>query len=993
VSADSNTTTRRTKTDDREREADMAGTGEATGGWLRQVRRLFGLGTVEGLSDGQLLDEFVSRRGDSEAAFEALMHRHGPMVLRICRRVLHDPQDAEDAFQATFLVLAHRAGAIRRRDSLASWLFGVSQRVAAQARLRSARRRVGEQHVAEQTPEAYRPAETHEEPEALIEEIDRLPERLRAVVVLCYLEGLTYDAAARRLGLSEGSVRGRLARARDQLRRRLTRRGVVLPAGFLALGTIAEGNLRAATSIPLATSLVDSTARIALGVQAGETAAALARGVLHSMLLGRLRTAAVVLVAVVGSGLMAWRALAARDDDKARPVQQPEPARAAASPAPGRSSDDTDRKYAVAGRVSVEGTDEPVPGARLQAVLRRSSGGDPLLDESEDFSRDVRTGADGRFRVDLPAGYTEIHLGELPPGYYDPRRSRPWRDVILSREAPESQQNYLVRRGYTWEFQVRRDSGGPLADAKVYFLSASTAVIQDYFGYSDPSGKAIVTLPPDGRKLVGDVGGPHVDVKAVHFELEWESGFRPDAVRSTAPDHGKPGHLYEAISPQLARALAQAPGKSSRFVITDEGGKSAVIGAIVPLEPVIEHGKLVIRVVTSDLDVYRDGALTGLVLDPQGKPVAGARVGLVFFIDRGRDGLLSTDRQNWATSDAQGRYRIDVITRGDHDAGPSLVQVVVTKSGFARSESETVVLDRRKAQPLELAPIRLGRDAALRGTVVDPPGRPVEGAWVVVSPRSIRNESRSVRTDKDGHFALQGLSSGPNQLSVTYGDLLGGESLAAIDPAREVVVRLRPRLQPEASRAVAKTQAKAEPRSPATGQAAPDWEVGPWSDGKARRLADYRGKIVFLDFWGIWCGPCISSLPVLTKLRERFESQGVVFLSIHTPGEDDAAIRRVLLANKTSLVYALDRARNGDSSDREGVTADRYGIRGFPSVFLIDRAGKIAFRDGDPSIRPKVEALIKETGIDVSPGQFTEEKSRILLEKLFAREIEGLLKK
>ncbi len=261
----------------------MAGVGRATGGWLRQVRGLFGFGTVGGLSDGQLLDAFVSRRGeDSEAAFEELMHRHGPMVLRICRRVLHDPQDAEDAFQATFLVLAHRAGAIRRRDSVASWLFGVSQRVAAQARLRAARRRAGEHRLASLTPEAYQPAEGPDEQEALIEEIDRLPERLRTVVVLCYLEGLTYDAAAQRLGLSEGSIRGRLARARNQLRDRLTRRGVALPAGLLAAGTMAEGSARAATSVLLPAALVDSTTRVALGVQAGDTAAALARGVLHS---------------------------------------------------------------------------------------------------------------------------------------------------------------------------------------------------------------------------------------------------------------------------------------------------------------------------------------------------------------------------------------------------------------------------------------------------------------------------------------------------------------------------------------------------------------------------------------------------------------------------------------------------------------------------------------------------------------------------------------
>ena len=135
------------------------------------------------------------------------------MVLGVCRRVLRDAHEAEDAFQATFLVLAHRAGSIRRRDSLSSWLFGVSQRVAAHARLRSRRRSDIERRVAERTPEGYVAPEYSEEQGILVEEMNRLPECLRAVVVLCYLEGLSYDAAAHRLHLSEAAVRGRLARA------------------------------------------------------------------------------------------------------------------------------------------------------------------------------------------------------------------------------------------------------------------------------------------------------------------------------------------------------------------------------------------------------------------------------------------------------------------------------------------------------------------------------------------------------------------------------------------------------------------------------------------------------------------------------------------------------------------------------------------------------------------------------------------------------------
>ena len=142
------------------------------------------------------------------------MIRHGPMVLRVCRSVLHDAHDAEDAFQAVFLVLANRAGSIRRSGSVASWLFGVAQRVATRGRRSAARRHALDHRVAERTSETYLPAEHDPDWEILHEEIDGLPERLRAPIVLCYLQGLTYAAAAHQLGLSEAAIRGRLARAR-----------------------------------------------------------------------------------------------------------------------------------------------------------------------------------------------------------------------------------------------------------------------------------------------------------------------------------------------------------------------------------------------------------------------------------------------------------------------------------------------------------------------------------------------------------------------------------------------------------------------------------------------------------------------------------------------------------------------------------------------------------------------------------------------------------
>ena len=148
---------------------------------LRQVHRLFNFGAVGTMSDAQLLDRFVSRRDEAaEAAFEELVIRHGPMVLRVCRSVLHDAHDAEDAFQAVFLVLANRAGSIRRSGSVASWLFGVAHRVAIRGKRSAARRRALNQLVAERTSESYLPSENDLDWEILHEEIHRLPERLRA---------------------------------------------------------------------------------------------------------------------------------------------------------------------------------------------------------------------------------------------------------------------------------------------------------------------------------------------------------------------------------------------------------------------------------------------------------------------------------------------------------------------------------------------------------------------------------------------------------------------------------------------------------------------------------------------------------------------------------------------------------------------------------------------------------------------------------------------
>ena len=248
-------------------------------GVFRDIQTLFGVGAVGSLTDGQLLDRFLTRHGEAaEAAFEALINRHGPMVMRVCRAQLTDLHDIEDCFQATFLVFVRKAASIRKQGSLSSWLYGVAHKVAARARASAARRRSCERRVIADPAQGEQP---DPETETLLhQEIGRLPAKYRAPIVLCYLEGLTHDRAAEHLGWPVGTVRGRLARARDLLRNRLTRRGVAVSVGLAVMESVGA-NASAARVLPPA--LVRTTVEAALRFAAGPTAAVLAAETLKAM--------------------------------------------------------------------------------------------------------------------------------------------------------------------------------------------------------------------------------------------------------------------------------------------------------------------------------------------------------------------------------------------------------------------------------------------------------------------------------------------------------------------------------------------------------------------------------------------------------------------------------------------------------------------------------------------------------------------------------------
>ena len=312
---------------------------------VQYLRRATAPPRSAGLSDGELLERFAGRR--DQAAFAALVQRHGPMVMGVCRRLLRDRHEAEDAWQATFLILVRKAGAIARRELLAGWLYGVAYRTARQARRVAARRRMRERTDGDLVAPASVPVDVWPDLRPILdEEIQRLPEKYRLPVILCYFENRTNTEAARLLNCPRGTIATRLARARDRLRVRLTQRGVTLSAGGVALALSQEAVPAAVPGVlvqaTVRASLVAAGAPIVVGVTA--QAALLAQGGMRMMAFAKLKVVlALTLTAGVigsGSGVLGLRMRASENgpEQPARKVEEKAALPAASGARPERAN-------------------------------------------------------------------------------------------------------------------------------------------------------------------------------------------------------------------------------------------------------------------------------------------------------------------------------------------------------------------------------------------------------------------------------------------------------------------------------------------------------------------------------------------------------------------------------------------------------------------------------------------------------------------------------
>jgi RNA polymerase sigma factor (sigma-70 family) len=471
---------------------------------VRQIHRLAGRDPGDDRTDGQLLQQFTT--GLEEPAFEALVRRHGPMVLGLCRRVLRDAHRAEDAFQATFIVLFRRARFLHGRTSLANWLYTVAYHVALRARADAARRQRQERQVLDM--HRTQPVANdlwHDLQPVLDEELNRLPDKYREPLVLCYLQGKTNEEAARLLHCPVGTVKGRMARARDLLRTRLARRGITLSTGFLTGLLIDEAT--AAVPPALVQAAVQTALLLATGKAAGlaTPAVTLAAGLLKAMFATRMKIATAVLaaVAVVGLGVGAFsRQALAHAAGQAATSTEPSTTAKPATSAPSHKTSNVAARQAAAQpagesvslAVRVLGVDgRPVAGAGVAALAQtvRAYQGKELNftclhpgyhDWGQLLTHD-KTDADGRCRLTFARA-------DMAHSYGDPA----WLTVVATAPGRAVGWSFVHAKGDHVETEVKLPAeeplrgrlldlqGQPAAGVKVYVVKAARQTGKEYTG-------------------------------------------------------------------------------------------------------------------------------------------------------------------------------------------------------------------------------------------------------------------------------------------------------------------------------------------------------------------------------------------------------------------------------------------------------------------------------------------------------------------------------
>jgi RNA polymerase sigma factor (sigma-70 family) len=782
----------------------------------KNFRTLFQAGALCVLTDRELLERFLARDGDeanAEAAFEALVNRHGPMVRRLCRSLTNESHDADDAFQATFLVLARCAGSIRDHEAVASWLCGVVGRVAARARAEASRRRQLERIVAEQASREaiLEPRGMHEPMPELYEEIARLPEHYRAPIVLCYLEGQTHDQAARILGCPLRTLQTRLQRGKAKLRRRLVSRGLAPGTGVLAVGLAAGEHSAAAACVTsahgmLPAGLTTSTARASVQFAAARAAGrassglALAHSVLKTLFWNRLRQAA-GLAAVLAMGLtLTVFGLTTAVEETTNPV-------------------DT-----VTVRV-LDDRGRAIPGADVWMQVS--------LDETDGTLGHGTTDGQGRFLMPVPAFWRQKPAGS--------QLGLVWAHAPGHQMATANAYRALVGKAQSVDltlgpaadtaFLVLDPDGHPVAEATVEPCMVKTPAIHYYSApqFILPSLRAVtgvdgrVRLPALPREVLRSVrvSTRTLGIQYVTFTDIVESGTldvkdvvtgpaqRVIRLRSTGRIFGRiiadrpewtrgvklnvttnnpdaPQHVVNSAWDQdvgEAEVVSRADGVfvipaiaagHARFRITVDPALP-----VLPRIPSVEvQGDAIAHV---EIRLERTVRVRGAIRSREtGDPVAGVEILI------GHGAVKEGER---AVSDSQGRFEVNTLP------GDVTMQMVSTPGSFVQVGDDRSSQRHRVpvgVEAFDMPPIEVVRGVTVQGRLVDAADQPIANVSVYADATSGNRQYGAATTDRDGAFTMMMPSGFP--LRYRYSFDQGGVP-QGLDPVGEArIVRENPLL-------------------------------------------------------------------------------------------------------------------------------------------------------------------------------------------------------
>jgi beta-lactamase regulating signal transducer with metallopeptidase domain/thiol-disulfide isomerase/thioredoxin len=576
-----------------------------------------------------------------------------------------------------------------------------------------------------------------------------------------------------------------------------------------------------------------------------------------------------------------------------------------------------DNKYYVTGLVFDKETKKPIAGAKIQI----------LVDAEPNPSKRLLHGisqADGRYRIEVPMGSCRFWFPRLKPGFWL-NDADAHVGFVTSPEKRVATHDIAARRGAAWPMQLSVE-GGPV-DLTGLFVSVmevkndktrESLLRGEPVSFYDPLNESYSELGANGAGWLtqsGETGKLVVNVADGKRRFE---GFRAEFLVDPRFDMTK----IKSVTPIAG---------TNKVRMIDEGGAQTTISkATVTL-----HGGLPLltfRIArTTPLPVQE---FSGRIVDVTGHPVPDVRIGSALGSSGGSGATESVTQ-----SGKDGRFAIKIPIYQSNER--LHLVLILNKDGYAAADSRKIDLPRKPAATVDVGSLTLQAGYSLPVRVVDADGHPLPGA--TVEPGYDYAERRQIiRTDSQGRGLLRNLPSGLVHVTVSYGQHGKSERLVVSDVAadnEETTISLKS--------AVASPKPTAlKPVPIAIGKAAPEWSVTGWSDHHDRKLSEYRGKVIVLEFWGTWCGPCVQSIPMMQALATKYEPQDVAFLNIHTPQEAMDQINKLKKLKAWQAPTAVDRG----ASLSEGETAQRYGVNGFPTIILIGRDGKVSFNS---SVQPK----------------------------------------